>query len=182
MKGSVVGRRYARALFQLGVESGDASAIAAELDGLTDEILGSPELERVLFTPIHPRSERAGVMSSVCERLDTSDEIRGFGLLLVNANRASLLPEVRDALRELVEQAAGRVEAEIQSARALEASEADQLRAALSERVGAEVTLKLEVDPDLLGGVVARVGDLLIDGSVRNQLRTLRGALRKEGA
>ena len=182
MKGSIVGRRYARALFQLGVERGDAAEIAEELDQLTDEILGAPELERVLFTPIHPRAERADVMAAVCESLETSDEIRGFGLLLVDANRAALLPEVRDALRELVEQAAGRVEAEITSARTLESAEADQLRAALSERVGAQVTLKLEVDPELLGGAVARVGDLLIDGSVRNQLRTLRGALRKEGA
>ena len=102
MKGSVIGRPYARALFQLGVEGGSASGIAEELDLLTDEILGAPELERVLFTPTHPRSERAEVMVAICERLETSDEIRGFGLLLVNANRAAFLPEVRDALRELL--------------------------------------------------------------------------------
>ena len=121
-------------------------------------------------------------MAALCERLELGDEVRGFGLLLVNANRAAILPDVRDALRELVERAAGRVEAEVTSARPLETEETDQLRAALSDRLGADVTLKLEVDPELLGGAIARVGDLLIDGSVRNQLRALRGALRKETA
>ena len=182
MRGSVLGRRYARALFQLGAERDDPAGIASEIDQLTDEIQDSAELERVLFTPLHPRSERAGVMAALCERLELGDEVRGFGLLLVNANRAAILPDVRDALRELVERAAGRVEAEVTSARPLETEETDQLRAALSDRLGADVTLKLEVDPELLGGAIARVGDLLIDGSVRNQLRALRGALRKETA
>ena len=182
MRGGVVARRYARALYGLGVERGSPEELAAELDTLGDEIQDSPELEKVLFTPIHPRAERRGVMSAVCEGLDISEWVRAFTLLLIDENRASALPAIREALREIVEREAGRVEVEVTSARPLTGGEVEKLRAAISERVGCDVMLELKVDDGLIGGVVARVGDLLLDGSVRSQLANLRGSLRRESA
>jgi F-type H+-transporting ATPase subunit delta len=179
MRGGPIARRYARALFSVGQEAGDVRRLFEELETLTDEILASEELRRVLFAPIHPRHERKGVLARVGERLGFSPEMRAFAALLVDENRTTLLPAIRDALRVLVDRMEGRVLAEVTSTRPLEAAEVERLTAALSRRVGAQVTVSLKVDEGTLGGIVARVGDLLLDGSVRTQLASLAGSLRR---
>lgn len=181
-RGDAVARRYARALFKLGEERGDVAAVLAELGELVACVQGSASLGRVLFTPIHPREQRLGVVRDLAGRLGLCDEVRAFAMILVEENRTGRLPQIRDALEELVDRAAGRVKAEVTSARALDPEEVGALRAALSRRTSAEVTLELDVDPDLIGGVVARVGDLLLDGSVRTQLTSLGGRLRRGSA
>lgn len=178
-RGSAVARRYARALYGLGAEPGDAEALLAEVDALTELVLAHQELRRALFTPIHPRAERRGLIAALARRLELSDTARIFAMLLIDENRAARLPQIRDALHKLVERAAGRVEAEISSARPLDAAEVEELRAALSQRVNAGVTVTTRVDESLIGGVVARVGDLLLDGSLRTQLGSLAGSLEK---
>lgn len=181
-RGDALARRYARALFQLGVERGDAAGMLEELRRLVSSIVGSDELARVLFTPIHPRNERRGVIGEIAAQLRLCDEIRAFARLLVEENRTRHLPKIADALEELVDRAAGRVEAQVRSARPLSAEESRRLREALSRRVNADVTLVHEVDPALIGGVSVRVGDLLLDGSVRTQLASLHGSLQKGSA
>jgi F-type H+-transporting ATPase subunit delta len=177
--GAAIARRYARALFGLGEELGDPAALLAELEVFTDTVDGSEDLSRVMFTPIHPRAERRAVVAEIAEKLDLGRELRAFVMILVDANRAKLLPDVRQSFRQLVEEAAGRVAGEIVSARPLGEAELERIREALSRRVGAEVRLETSVDPELIGGVVAKVGDLLFDGSVRTQLGALGESLRK---
>ena len=177
--GAAIARRYARALFGLGEELGDPAALLADLESFTDAVETNEELSRVMFTPIHPRAERRAVVAEIAEKLGARDETRAFLMILVDENRAKLLPDVRRSLRELVEEAEGRVTAEIVSARSLDDAELERIRQALSRRVGAQVRLETSVDPELIGGIVARVGDLLFDGSVRTQLGALGESLRK---
>ena len=175
-----IAQRYARAVFALA--EGDATRAARlleEFDALTQEILGSDELRRCLLTPLFPRSERRGVVTELCNRLQLSPEIRATALILVAENRMGLLVDVRDQLRELVDRTAGRVEAVVTSARALDTAQQERLREALARRVGVNVVLRLRQDPALIGGLVVRVGDLLLDGSVRTQLENLGASLRK---
>ncbi len=179
IRGGAIAQRYARALFGLGQERGDLPLLLGELDTLTDLALGDDELRRVLFTPIHPRSERGSVLGELVERLELSKEVHAFSMLMVDQNRTGYLSQIRDALRELVEQAAGRVTAQLISARPLAQDEVERLREVLSRRVNAEVELQLEVDESLIGGVIARVGDLMLDGSVRTQLDSLSMNLRR---
>ncbi len=177
--GGEIARRYARAVFELGSDPAARARLLASLDALALEITGNPELVNVLLTPIHPRNERKAVLNELGERLGTPTEVRAVADLLVDHNRATLLPAIRDALRALVDEEAGRVEARVSSARPLDAAAQEQLRRAISRRVNADVTLVVEIDPTLIGGIVARVGDLLLDGSIRTQLETLGTNLRK---
>ena len=177
--GSEIARRYARAVFGLGADVAARAQLLAQLSTLVDEIEGSAELMHVLFRPIHPRAERKAVMHELAERLGITAEVRAAAEILVDQNRTQLLPAIRDELRALVDAEAGRVEAHVSSARALDASAQEQLRQALSRRVNAEVTLVVDVDPTLIGGVVARIGDLLLDGSIRTQLENIGANLRK---
>jgi F-type H+-transporting ATPase subunit delta len=178
-RGGPIARRYARALFSIGQESRNVRQILEEVDTLTEEIFQSEDLRRVLLAPIHPRAERKGVLAAVGERLGISSEVCALAALLVEENRSGLLPAIRDALRDAVDAAEGKVVAEVRTARPLEPGQIDQLQRALSRRVGAEVTMSIEIDEGILGGVVARVGDLLLDGSVRTQLASLAGSLRR---
>jgi F-type H+-transporting ATPase subunit delta len=174
-----IARRYARALLAVGHERGSARAVLSELGTLTEEILESDPLRRALFAPIHPRAERASLLADLAGRLGLSPELLAFGRLLVEENRVALLPAIRDALERIVEREEGRVVAQVTSARLLTQEEIRRLSEALSRRVGARVTLSLDVDERILGGVVARVGDLLLDGSVRTQLSSLAESLRR---
>ena len=119
------------------------------------------------------------MVADVANRLEVRVEMRAFLMILVDENRTRLLYDVRDGLHQLVEEAAGRVSAQLTSARELDAAELEAIREALSRRVGAQVRLETSVDPALIGGVIAQVGDQLFDGSVRTQLVLLGESLRK---
>ena len=178
-RGSAIAQRWARALFGLAEDLAGATTLLEEFNALTVQIVESPDLRHVLFTPIHPRRERRGVIGELCEKLELSRETRAFAMLLVDENRSGHLEAIRDTLQRLVDEAAGRQIAEVTSARPLEEAELEQLRQALARRVNAEVTLDTRVDPSLIGGIVTRIGDLLLDGSVRTQLESLGNNLRK---
>jgi len=175
----VLARRYAKALFDLGREIGSPSALLEELDGIAGMAGEHADLARVLFTPLYPREQRRSVVTALAQRMGLGTTIRSFLLILVDENRTSLLPAIRDELEALVDRAAGRLQAQITSARPLSQEEIERLRGALSRRVNAELVLDVKVDPQLIGGVVARVGDLLLDGSVRTQLASLAESLRR---
>jgi len=177
--GGEIARRYARAVFGLGRDAAARAKLLVELDLLAREISENAELAGVLFTPIHPRSERKALMHELAQRLEISTEVRAVAEILVDQNRTQLLLPIRDELRALVDAEAGRIEARVATARPLEPDAQERLRQAISRRVNADVTLVVEVDPTLIGGVVARIGDLLLDGSIRTQLETLGANLRK---
>jgi F-type H+-transporting ATPase subunit delta len=175
-----IAQRYARAVFGLaGGDAGRAARLLEEFDALTDEILASDDLRRCLLTPLFPRAERRGVVTELCNHLQLSAETRATALILVAENRMGLLPGIRDQLRALVDRMAGRVEALVISARPLDAAQQERLRQVLSRRAGASVALRLRHDPKLIGGLVVRLGDVLLDGSVRTQLDKLGASLRR---
>jgi F-type H+-transporting ATPase subunit delta len=177
--GGVLARRYAKALFSLGQERVGAETILREVDELVDAARSTPQSQRALFTPLHPRAERRALIRALADRLGVSPEVRAFGMLLVDENRMLLLSAIRDALRELVDRSAGRVQAIVKTARPLSDAQRARLEQVLSRRTRTQVQLAVEVDPDLIGGIVVRVGDLLLDGSLRTQLNSLAGSLRK---
>jgi len=176
---SALARRYATAIFGLAGEGSSSAELLAQVQSLTELARENPEVARVLFTPLHPRAERRAVLNELGRVLELAPHVRSLMLVLIDENRMSLLPAIRDALRLLVDRAAGRVEAQVTSARELDSETIARLKRVLSERVRAEVTLALAVDPELIGGVVVRVGDLLLDGSVRTQLASLGANLRQ---
>ncbi|MCP4007163.1 MAG: ATP synthase F1 subunit delta [bacterium] len=177
--GGALALRYARAVFGLGDDAAGSSRLADEIDALTDQILESEELQNVLFQPIHPRAERREVIGELATKLELSIEVRAFARLLVEENRIHSLPAIRSALRELVDRAEGKLEAQVTSARPLGNEQQEQLRQVLSQRFGAQITLELDVDESLIGGLIARVGDRLLDASIRTQLETLGANLKK---
>ena len=174
-----IARRYARAIFGLAEGAKAHADLLEQLRSLASEIAASPELTRVLLTPIHPRAERKAVVREIATRLGASTEIRVVSELLVEENRLALLPELCEELQQMVDAEAGRVAARVVSARPLDRAAQDRIRAALARRVNADIAIDFAVDPELIGGVVARIGDLLLDGSLKTQLEQLGETLKK---
>jgi F-type H+-transporting ATPase subunit delta len=174
-----IARRYARAVFGL-VDGPTAHAkLSDEVRTLSNEIGQSPELTRALLTPIHPRAERKGVVGELGQKLGLSVEIRAAAEILVDENRLQILPALSEALQKLCDEEIGRVTARVVSARPLDAAAQREIQQALSRRVNADVTIEFSVEAELIGGVVARIGDLLLDGSIRTQLEQLEETLKK---
>ena len=180
MKSSAAARRYARALFQLAVEDRQTTQIRDQLDTLSALFEASPELKEALLTPLYPVRERREVLRRVSEAEGLSGVMMNFYSYLIDQRRLVDFAGIREEYTRLVDEDLGLVTADVVSATPLDAARQDRLRRALSECTGFEVRLEVEVDPSLIGGAIAKVGDLVFDGSIRAQLDQLRTNLTKE--
>lgn len=174
---SAAAERYARALFSLARDEDRVDAVRGELDRLVEAMRAVPAFREVVVRPLHPAAERRRALGAVGERLGLSPLLRNFGSFLIDQRRTRDVEAIRDDYVRLAEEAAGRVRGEVVAAAPLEAAQVERLRAALSRRTGRDVQLTVRVDPALLGGATARVGDLVFDGSLRTQLAQLRASL-----
>lgn len=172
-----VGRRYARALFQIGVDRGSFERLGDELGQLAAVYQSSSELRQTLENPVFRPSDKRAILEKILPRVTSTPEVTRFVLLLLDRGRITALPAISRAYQELVDQHTGRVRAQVTSAQALAPADLDRVRRSLEKRTGKKVLVEAAVDPTLIGGVVARVGDLVLDGSVRTQLATLRDKL-----
>jgi F-type H+-transporting ATPase subunit delta len=169
--------RYAKALFALAQEAGAAETVRAELARLLGAIEAVPTLGDVLVHPIYPAAQRRAALRALTGPLGLSPLLGHFLSFLIDQRRTRDLAAIRDEYERLAEEAAGRVRGEVVSASPLAPEQLDRIRAALARRTGRELDLAVRVDPGLLGGLVARVGDLVFDGSLRSQLAQLRTQL-----
>lgn len=176
LQGSV-SRRYARALFQIGVDRGNLERLGDELSQLAALYASSRELRQTLENPVFRPSDKRAILEKILPRVTPTPEVQRFVLLLLERRRITFLPGIARAYQELCDQHTGRVRAQVASAQALSAGDLDRVRRSLETRTGKKVLIEASVDPSLIGGVVARVGDLILDGSVRTQLATLREKL-----
>ena len=180
MKSSAAARRYARALFQLAKEDQQTTQVQDQLDTLQLLFETSPELKDALLTPLYPVAERREVLRSVSEAEGFSGVVTNFYAYLIDQRRLVDFPGIHAEYARLVDEDSGLVTAAVVTASALDDARQARLRQALSERTGFEVRLEVEVDPSLIGGAIAKVGDLVFDGSIRMQLDQLRANLTKE--
>ncbi len=171
-----VARRYARALYMIGVEENRLDALTREVRALGDVVRASSELASLLSSPVVPHGVRRAVMTDILARMSPSPTARNVTLMLTDRRKGALLPEVADALTALADERAGKVQAEVTSAVALTEAQVQKLRASLEKLTGKTVAVKAKVDPTLLGGVVTRIGDKVYDGSLRTRLEQIRQA------
>lgn len=173
---SPVARRYAKALYMIGVEENRLDALSREVKSLGDAVRVSRELATLLSNPVVAQQTRRAVMTEVMGRLTLSPTAKNFALLLTDRRRGDLIPAVSEALTALSDERAGKVQAEVTSATALTESQMQKVRAALERLTGKSVSMSHKVDPSLLGGMVTRIGDKVYDGSLRTRLDEIRQA------
>ena len=179
MRGGTADHRYAKALFGLAEDDHRHREVRVELENLDSLFEGNRELRDALLTPLHPASDRKAALRAIAGRISGSPLVQNFISYLIDQRRLIDFHAIVDAYGEFADNAEGLLTAEVISASPLDDSRKDRLRRALSERTGREVRLDIKVDPALIGGAIAKVGDLVFDGSLRTQLGQLRANLTK---
>lgn len=171
--------RYARALFDVAMAEGqDVQQIERELDGFADLVAGSEPLHRALTNPAVPAPRKRGVVEALLARAPgMSGPLAKLLLMLAERDRLVLLPDLLEAYRRRLMDHLKIIRAEVVTAEPLAADRADALVRGLARATGREVRLETKVDPEILGGAVARVGSIVYDGSITRQLERMREAL-----
>lgn len=174
---SVVARRYARALIDLGVETNSLDAIVRDITAVAELVEESAELRDVRDNPQVPAAARKAVFAEIAQRLGAGQMSKNALMLLSDNGRLRVLPAIARALREEADRRAGIVRAHVASAAPLSDAYVQRLTQALEARFQKKVVVQRTVDPSLIAGVVTRVGDTIIDGSVRARLTELKTEL-----
>lgn len=172
-------RRYARAVFELGTAGNNLDRLGADLRSLAAAMKTSDELSSALTSPAIRRADRRKIIDGVLARIGVQPQTKNLVYLLLDSERIASIIAISREVDAMIEAKSGRVSAEVVSAKALDDQQLSQITTALEKLSGKKVDITRREDPALLGGVVAKVGDVVYDGSLRTQLRTLRDELVK---
>ena len=180
MASGSIARRYARALMGIGVDNKNFETLGRQVSALAEAMKISPELSQTLSNPAFPRSDRKKVLEAILSRLGAAPAVRNFTLLLLDRERLAALPDIARELKAMIDEHVGRVNAVVTSAKPLSDAQMSQLKASLEKLSGKQVQIEHREDPEILGGVVAKVGDIVYDGSLRTQLSQMRERLARQ--
>lgn len=167
---------YAAAAFELARAEGELTRVERELYALARALEDSSELRNALTDPRLPDDRKQSIVDDLVGGR-ASELTVNLVSLIVRQGRAGDLPAIAERLAQRAAAAQGKELAEIRTAIPLDEATVQRLAAALANQVGRPVDVKTVVDPSLLGGIVARVGDIVIDGSVRRRLEAVRQML-----
>lgn len=180
MASTAVAKRYAKALLELGVERKCFEALNVQLQQLAKLYEESADLKNVLLNPGVRLHERMTVVRTLAEQMKWEPILLNFVLLLIEKDRFRHVKAIAREFQHLADEQAGNVRVHVTSARPLSDDQQSTIRNAIASKTGKNVLLDSAIDPELIGGVVTRVGSTVYDGSVRTQLNRMRESILKE--
>jgi F-type H+-transporting ATPase subunit delta len=173
-------KQYANAFADIAIAQGAPQTAVRQLADFGEAFAASAELRNLLESPAVDTQIKHRVIEKIVAQQDASRIIRNFLFVIVDHHRAHMLPEIIATVQDLVRQRQGIAEAEISSAVELSAAQKTELAKTLSRLTGKRIEPKYSLDPALLGGAIARVGDTIYDGSLRTRLSEMRARLSEE--
>lgn len=178
MSQRTVARRYASALYEEADASGVLEAVDEDVLMLRRSIESNHELSRFFESPVISQEKKEGVVQELLG--DRVEELLvNFLRLLIEKDRETMTKTILDAYQTLRDEHRGIVDATVRTATPLTDEDEEALQTALEEKTGKSVRMEVEEDPDLIGGIVVRIGDRVFDASVHNQLASLHDRLRE---
>ena len=178
---SGVAGRYANALFDLATEEKAVPATAKALASLQAMIADSADLQRLLKSPVFKAENQLDALNALASKAGVSGLALNFVRLLCAKRRLPALNDAISGFQALVAEAKGEVMAEVTSAEKLTAVQLKDLQAALKAKLGSDVTLKTNIDPSILGGLIVKTGTTMIDDSLKTKLQNLKVAMKGTG-
>jgi F-type H+-transporting ATPase subunit delta len=163
-------RRWAKALFAIGEEQGNLLGLTREVQRVAETWAESEDLRDAMSNPALGHAARQQIWDSLLKRLGATRIGRNFFMLLLAKGRLTELPGIARELQVLVDRKDNRLRADVASAAPVAEDVVTRLRAALQKATGSAIVVNTRVEPELIGGIVTRIGDLMYDGSVRTQL------------
>jgi F-type H+-transporting ATPase subunit delta len=177
---SATAQRYAAALADVAMEQKSAEAVKRDLAAFVEVFFTSADLRNALESPAVNRDVKLKVITTIAAKTGLNAAVRNFICLVVDHRRTEMLREMARAFGEELNKRLGIEEAEVTSARELNAAEKKELTAVLERRTGKKIEARFEQDSELLGGAIVRLNSTIYDGSVREQLNRLRERLEAE--
>ena len=181
MTDTVVARRYAGALFALGKQTGGRtlSQHGTVFAQLNEAIAAAPELELALKSPVVSVEEKKGIMDCLLKKMKADKTMTNFCFLLADKERLASLRDIASCYGKLLDEEKGVIRGVLTTAVALDAKKQGALKTSLEKKAGKHIELDFNVDTSILGGVVLKVGDRVLDASLRAQLAILRETIKR---
>jgi len=168
---------YAQVLLDAARETKSEDQLAAELGAFVALVGGTPDLERIVRNPALPPAEKQKVVDGLVAKAAWSPLTAQALRLLTRKERLDRVDDILEAYQELLDQARGIVLAEVRAAHALDPSQQQALEQAIARAAGKKVRAQVSIEPELLAGVVAKVGSTVYDASLRGQIQKMRRLL-----
>ena len=176
---SVAANRYAKALID-ALYPAKAEAGLEQLRTFEAVLNQQPQARQLLENPTVPAERRKALLIEIGQAAGFSPEIRNFIGILIERNRLEILDEIVTAYEKFLDERLGVVRATVTTAHPLEDAQRDELAATLAKATGKRVRMTVSVDPELIGGAVARVGSTIYDGSLLQQLESFKARTTTE--
>ena len=173
--------RYATALFELADGAKKLDRVADDLNALKALIAENEDLSKTIHSPLFGRDQLRSAMEAILERTGVDDPTRRFVLVVADNRRLFVLPQIIDAYLAELARRRGEVTANVTAAQELSSDQQAALAEALHKVAGGKVKIDLKVDPELLGGMVVRLGSRMIDTSLKGKLERLQLAMKGVG-
>jgi len=174
---SLVARRYATALLEIGSDSGMLDSIVSDLTNAASAYEASAELRGALENPLVAHDAKKAVVAEIAQTLGIGEVARHTLQILVDRRRVGALPYIARYLHELNDAKKGLLRAEVTTATPLTDAYYARLQAQLEKMTGKKVAIDRKVDPSIIAGVVTRIGDRIYDGSVKSRLVSMKDTL-----
>jgi len=178
VKQIILARRYAKALFAVGKDDGKFEEYNDALQGLNEVYALDASLADSLTNPLYPMDVREKVMEGIVASMGVDKVMSNFFNLLVEKKRADVLPDIAEEYQIMVDEEKNISHGSVVSAVKLSKELQAKVQATLEKLTGKTVELTTSVDPTIIGGIIAKVGDLELDGSIRTQLASLKDSIK----
>jgi F-type H+-transporting ATPase subunit delta len=175
---SGIAGRYATALYDLADEQKALDAVKADLEAVRALIDDSADLRLLIRSPLFTRRDQARAVAAVLEAAGISDLVRRFVAVVADNRRLFALPDMIVAYGALLAERRGEVAAEVTSAAPLSEAQLAAIDTALRGAVGGKIAVDTRVDPDIIGGLIVKIGSRMIDNSLKTKLQRLQLAMK----
>ncbi|MCK9173822.1 MAG: ATP synthase F1 subunit delta [Desulforhopalus sp.] len=178
MKQVILAKRYARALYSIGCEQKKEKSFGQTLNSFVALMAKRPEVKDSITNRLYPQDVRERVIDKLVKAAGFDVPVGNFFRLLVKKRRADILPEIAESYQEMLEDAQGISHGTVVTATKTTKAITDKIQKILEKITGRKVELETSVDESIIGGMIARVGDLELDGSIRTQLAGLKDSIK----
>jgi F-type H+-transporting ATPase subunit delta len=178
---SGVSGRYATALFELARDEKSVDAVKADLARFSAMLADSPDLTRLVRSPVFSAEMQSKALVAVLEKAEISGIAAKFLKVLTANRRLFAVTDVIRAYSALVAKFKGEATADVTVAEALSDKNLDALKTALKSVTGKDVALNVKIDPSIIGGLVVKIGSRMVDSSLRTKLNSIKHAMKEAG-
>ena len=175
-----IAKKYAKALLEIGLQDGNYEALGQDLNKMADLLRENKELRVALWSAAFPKPARKAIARKISEKLGLATTALKFIELLIQRKRINLFFEITKNYRDLCDDVAGRTRITLVTPLELPSGLVQEMKGQIESSTGKEVILSLEKDPSLIGGFSTKIGNFVVDGSLKAQLARLQENLYKE--